>query len=188
MAIELRNSLFGFNKDDVFSYIHLKDREMKVLSEELNAKIEELSRQLEALKEEHLSALGTIGALTHENDLLKVKAEEYDRKREEIDNMSLKIGKLYLVSKSTAKTIVEKAEESSEAVAAQTKRNLDNIEAAQTSLKEVAEGILSASQSFVTRLDGLQNSLSDIKNRVNKNTDDSSVISEEFAELYAKLG
>ncbi|MEE0927977.1 MAG: hypothetical protein UIG59_02190, partial [Acutalibacteraceae bacterium] len=53
---------------------------------------------------------------------------------------------------------------------------------------EVAEGILSASQSFVTRLDGLQNSLSDIKNRVNKNTDDSSVISEEFAELYAKLG
>jgi uncharacterized coiled-coil DUF342 family protein len=188
MAFELRNSLFGFNKDDVFSYINMKDHELKTLSAELNAKIEELNRQLEELKAEHLSALSTIGTLTNENGILKDKADEYDRKREDIDNMSRKIGKLYLVSRSTAKTIVDKAEESSVEVTKQTERNLQSIEAAQASLKEVADVILSASENFVSRLDGLQSSLSDIKSRVYKNTDDSSAVSGEFAELYAKLG
>ncbi len=187
MAIELRNSLFGFNKEDVLNYIHMKDREIKALAAELNAKNEDLSKQLEALKAEHLSALSTIGSLTHENDILKAKAEEYDRKREDIDDMGAKIGKLYLVSKSTAKTIVEKAEESSAAVTAQTEINLENIEVAQSSLKDVAESILSVSEDFTNRINGLQSILVDIKNRVNKNTGDSSAVSEEFAELYAKL-
>lgn len=188
MAIEFRNSLLGFNKDDVLSYVHMKDSELKALSNTLNDRIDQLQRQLEALKEEHLSALGTIGSLTHENDILKIKVNEYDRKVEEIDAVSAKIGKLYLVSKSTAKTIVDKAEESSEAVSSQTEKNLNSIEDTQASLKEIAESILSASQSFVSRLDQLQTSLTDVKSKVGANTSDSMRVSEEFAELYAKLG
>ncbi len=188
MAIEFRNSLLGFNKDDVLSYVHMKDSEFKALSNMLNDRIDELQKQLASLKEEHLSALGTIGSLTHENDVLKIKVNEYDRKVEEIDSVSAKIGKLYLVSKSTAKTIVDKAEESSEAVSSQTEKSLNSIEDTQASLKEIAESILSASQSFVSRLDELQTSLADVKSRVGANTSDSTRISEEFAELYAKLG
>ncbi len=188
MAIEFRNSLIGFNKDDVLSYVHMKDSELKALSNSLGNRIDELQKQLDALKEEHLSALGTIGSLTRENDVLKIKVSEYDQKVEEIDAVSAKIGKLYLVSKSTAKTIVDKAEESSEAVTTQTEKNLSSIEDTQASLKEIAESILSASQSFVSRLDELQNSLTDVKSKVGNNSSDSMKISEEFAELYAKLG
>ena len=188
MAIEFRNSLIGFNKDDVLSYVHMKDQEFKNLSSSMNARIDELQNQLDSLKKEHLSALGTIGSLTHENDLLKIKVEEYDKKSADIEEMSAKIGKLYLVSKSTAKTIVDNAESSSEAVNTQTEKNLENIESTQTSLKEIAESILSASQSFVAKIDDLQTSLSEVKRRVGDNNSETAKISEEFAELYAKLG
>lgn len=188
MSIEFRSALFGFNKDDVLSYVHMKDHELKALSAELGARIDQLQKQLDALRDEHLSALGTIGNLTHENDLLKIKAAEYDKKREELDTMSTKIGKLYLVSKSTAKTIVDKAEESSSAVAAQTEKSLESIENTQLSLKDIAEDILAASQSFVSQLDSLQTSLTEVKNKVSDNSGTAAHISEEFAELYAKLG
>ena len=79
MAIEFRNSLIGFNKDDVLSYVHMKDQEFKNLSSSMNARIDELQNQLDSLKKEHLSALGTIGSLTHENDLLKIKVEETEK-------------------------------------------------------------------------------------------------------------
>ena len=108
MAIEFRNSLLGFNKDDVLSYVHLKDSELKNLSNKLNARISELQKQLEELKAEHLSALGTIGSITRENDELKVKVDEYNQKSNELEVMSANIGKLYLVSKATAKSIVDK--------------------------------------------------------------------------------
>ena len=49
MAIEFRTGFLGFNKDDVLNYVHLKDRELKVLSSELNAKIKELEERLEVL-------------------------------------------------------------------------------------------------------------------------------------------
>ena len=188
MAIEFRNSLLGFNKDDVLSYVHLKDSELKNLSNKLNARIDELQKQLEALKAEHLSALGTIGTLTRENDELKETVDEYNKKSDELEIMSTNIGKLYLVSKATAKSIVDKSEENAEIIDKENKKQLNTIDETQGSLKEIAESILSASKSFVSRLDELQTSLHDVKNKVNDNSTQNIKISEEFAELYAKLG
>lgn len=188
MSIEFRNSLLGFNKDDVLSYVHLKDCELKNLSNNLNTRIDQLQKQLEDLKAEHLSSLNTIGVLTRENSGLKEKVEQYDKKANELETMSANIGKLYLVSKATAKSIVSKSEENSAIVAEQNERQLKNIDETQASLKDIAENILSASKNFVSRLDELQSSLHDVKSKVNSNDDESAKISEEFAELYAKLG
>lgn len=188
MAIEFRNSLLGFNKEDVLNYVHHKDAELKTLDRELNEKIAQVEKQLAELRKEYTSALSTIGNLTHENDMLKVRVEEYDRKVKEIDSMSSKIGKLYLVSKSSAKTIVSRAEESSDIVSAQADKNIEGIENTQASLKEIAESILSASQNFVSKLDALQDSLDEAKQKVSENKTTNGKISEEFAELYAKLG
>ena len=188
MSIEFRNSLLGFNKDDVLSYVHLKDSELKNLSNKLNARISELQKQLDELRAEHLSALGTIGSITRENDELKVKVDEYNQKSNELEVMSANIGKLYLVSKATAKSIVDKSEENSAVINEQNEKQLKNIDETQGSLKDIAESILSASKDFVSRLDELQSSLYDVKNKVNGNTSQSVKISEEFAELYAKLG
>ena len=156
MSIEFRNSLLGFNKDDVLNYVHMKDCELKNLSNNLNAKIDELQKELEALKKEHLSTLGTVGNLTRENDELKSKVDEYDKKAEELEVMSANIGKLYLVSKASAKTIVAKSEESSSAIALHNEKQLENIEGTQASLKDIADSILSASKTFVSKLDDLQ--------------------------------
>ena len=188
MSIEFRNAIFGFNKDDVLNYDHIKDSELKALSNKLNARICELNSQLEELKAEHLSALGTIGQISKENSSLKAKVDEFEQKSKEIEVIGSKIGKLYLVSKATAKTIVDKATENSEIVSAQTNKNLENIEITQSSLKEIAEEILSASKSVVSRFDELQNTLSDVKAKVNGNNNDAVQISEEFVELYEKLG
>ena len=188
MAIEFRNSLLGFNKDDVLNYVHMKDCELKNLSNNLNTKIDQLQKELEELKAEHLSTLATIGNLTRENDNLKNKVDEYDKKANELDVMSANIGKLYLVSKASAKSIVTKSEESSAAIALQNKKQLENIEDTQASLKDIADNILSASKTFVSKLDDLQTSLNNVKNTVSTNNTDSAKVSEEFAELYAKLG
>ena len=188
MSIEFRNSLLGFNKDDVLNYVHHKDNELKKLSSTLNSRIEELQHQLDTLKSEHLAALGTIGSLTHEKDVLQIKVDEYDKKSANIEDMSAKIGKLYLASKSTAKTIVANAEQSSTTVNEQTAKNLKNIENTQVSLKEIAESILSASQNFVSQIDDLQSSLSAVKKQVSNNDANTARVSDEFAELYAKLG
>lgn len=188
MSVEFRNSLLGFNKDDVLNYVHMKDYELKNLSNTLNAKIDALSKELETLKEEHLSTLGTVGNLTRENSALKVRVDEYDKKANEIDAMSANIGKLYLVSKATAKSIVSKSEESSSVIALQNEKQLENIENTQSSLKDIADDILSASQNFVARIDELQASLNDVKGKVSSNNIEKAKVSQEFAELYAKLG
>lgn len=188
MSIEFRNSFFGFNKDDVLNYVHMKDHELKNLSNSLNTKIDELQKQLDELKAEHLAALNTVGTLTRENGELKIKVDEYDKKANDLELMSANIGKLYLVSKATAKSIVEKSEESSAAIALQNERQLKNIENTQSSIKDIAESILSASKGFVTHLDELQSSLDAVKGKVASNNTESAQVSEEFAELYAKLG
>ena len=187
MAIEFRTGFLGFNKDDVLNYVHLKDRELKVLSSELNAKIKELEERLEVLKKEHLSDISIIDKLTKENSKLNIKVAEYDSKTAEIDAMSAKIGKLYLVSRSTAKTVVDEAQANAQIAEAQAEKSLQNIESTQASLKELAEEILSASQGFVSRIGEFNRSLEDAKSKVDENKSNSSAISEEFAELYAKL-
>ena len=187
MAIEFRTGFLGFNKDDVLNYVHLKDRELKALSTELNTRIKELEAKLEQLKEEHLSDVSTIEKLSKENLELNIKAAEYDQKTAEIDAMSANIGKLYLVSRSTAKSIVSDAEENSRIVSMQTDKSIENIENAQASLKELAEEILSASQGFVSRIGQFNRTLEDAKTTVDKNKDHSAMVSDEFAELYAKL-
>jgi chromosome segregation ATPase len=188
VTVEFRNGLFGFNKTDVLNYVHKKDSEFKELSSKLGGKIKSLEEELEQLRSEHNNALSVIGSLTAEKDLLKGKVEEYDRKSREIDDMSAKIGKLYLVSKSSAKNIVNRAEQSSGMVSNQTDKSLENLEITQASLKEIAEDILTASQSFVDKLDALQDSLTATKIKVSENKAATNVISDEFAELYAKLG
>ena len=105
----------------------------------------------------------------------------------EIDAMSAKIGKLYLVSRSTAKTVVDDAQASAQIVDAQTDKSLQNIESTQASLKELAEEILSASQGFVSRIGEFNRTLEDAKSKVDENKSNSMSVSEEFAELYAKL-
>jgi chromosome segregation ATPase len=188
MAIEFRNAFLGFNKDDVLNYVHKKDSDLKQMSVELGAKISALEEKLESLQKEHEFTLKTVAALSMENDGLKAIAKEYEEKSAELELLSTSIGKLYLMSKSTAKTMVDNAEENSELASKQTMLHIENISDTQDSLKEIAQSILAASQSFVEKLDTLNSSLEAAKAKVRENNEEAIHISEEFAELYSKLG
>ena len=188
MSVEFRNALIGFNKDDVLNYVHKKDYELKALSSSLNKKIEELESKLSTLEDEYRSALGVVASLSAENSELKEKTAEYESKAAELEQLSEKIGKLYLVSKSTAETIVNNAEESSELILKQATESLEKIKQTQDSLKDVAENVLSASENFVSRINSLNSSLEEAKTKLDDNQRSTAVISEEFSELYAKLG
>ncbi len=188
MSVEFRNAFIGFNKDDVLSYVHKKDSELKALSSSADAKIGALEASLSKLTEEYKDALAVVATLSAESSALKEKVAEYEKQADELKALSEKVGKLYLVSRSTAETIVANAEESSALIEKQNADSLEGITSTQNSLKEVAENVLSASKEFVKRLDTLNSSLEQAKATVDGNSRSTAVISEEFAELYAKLG
>ena len=187
MAVEFRTGFFGFNKDDVLNYVHKKDTELKALSNELNEKIEKLNKQLNTLEQKHKDALITVASISAENNALKARANEVENQAAELENLSSKIGKLYLMSKSTAKTMVDNAEENLAISNKQTEENIRSIETTQESLKEIIAKVLASSEEFANSLDSLNQSLENAKGQITDNNEGSVHVSEEFAELYSKL-
>ena len=118
---------------------------------------------------------------------LKVKLNEFEEKAAEIENLSTKIGKLYLVSKSSAKTIVEKAEENSAVITSQVEENLSKIENTNIAVNDITLKIISACETFASELNSLNSSLEEAKTMVTDNKSKSIKVSEEFAEIYEKL-
>ena len=187
MSVIFRNSLIGFNKDDVLDYIHKKDSELNSLSKSLNETISTLKKEIETLKGEMSVLENSYNSTIKENLDLKVRLNEFEEKSAEIENLSNKIGKLYLVSQSSAKSIVEKANENSQIINSQIENSLKNIETAKETVNELTSKILSASESFVAELSDFNNSFNAAKDTVLENTNESVKISEEFSEIYNKL-
>ena len=127
MAVEFRTSFLGFNRDDVLDYIHKKDADMKILSASLKDKIKSLEEELSSIKTDFSEALKNNAELSEKNEELTAKINEFEAKKDEIESLSRKIGKLYLVSKSSAKSIVDRAEETASIINEQAQIRLKNI-------------------------------------------------------------
>lgn len=187
MAVEFRSSFFGFNRDDVFDYVHKKDAEMKILTASMNEKLHVLEEELAQLKADFNEAVKNNSELSSENSRLSSELEVFKSKSDEIDSLSRKIGKLYLVSKSSAKSIVERAEENAQILDEQTKLRLSNIEQTEESLHTITKHIVSASEKYVSELSSLSVSLAEAKEKVGNKDAERIRISEEFSEIYEKL-
>lgn len=187
MAVEFRTSFFGFNRDDVFEYVHKKDAEMKVLSASMNDKIKALEAELASLKADFNEAVKNNSELSGENSRLAAELDEFKAKADEIESLGRKIGKLYLVSKSSAKSIVDRAEENADIINEQAKIRLQNIEETEESLHTITRQIVSASEKYVSDLSSLSASLADAKEKVSEKDAERIRISEEFSEIYEKL-
>lgn len=188
MAVEFRSSLFGFNRDDVLDYVHKKDAEMKILSASLKEKINALEEELEILRSDLCAAEDANSKLSAENEELSASVKVYRDKEEEIESLGRKIGKLYLVSKSSAKGIVERAEESAEIINEQAKIRLANITETEDSLHEITKLIVASSEKYVSELTAIEASLAEAKVKVSERDAERVRISEEFSEIYEKLG
>lgn len=187
MAIEFRTGFFGFNREDVLGYVQKKDAQIKELTADFQEEIDDLSTKLAELGQAFREVSEQNTALNEENRVMREKLTVLEGKEEEIDRMSAKIGKLYLVSQSSAKSIVDKAEENARLAAEETERNLDNIEATQAQIGAITGQIVAASKNFVAELDDLNRSLASAKRKVAENTDETVRISEEFSDVYERL-
>lgn len=187
MAVGFRSSFLGFNRDDVLEYVHKKDADMKILSASLNDKIKALEEELSALKADFGEAVKSNSELTAQNEALSATIDAYKAKEDEIESLSRKIGKLYLVSKSSAKSIVDRAEETAGIINEQAQIRLKNITETEDSLHEITKQIVSASEKYVSELSVIENSLAEAKVKVSERDAERIRISEEFADIYEKL-
>ncbi len=188
MATEFRTAFLGFNRDDVLKYVHKKDFDMKSAQEKASTEIAQLKASLEKVTAELESATKQNESLLKDNATMKVRLDEFEAQAESINHTAEKIGKLYLVSKTSAKTILDKAHESSVAISNETSKNLENILLTQDALSEIKARLVSSADEFIKELEGLNSSLDSAKDTLNKNTDEQVKVSAEFAEIYQKLG
>ncbi len=188
MAVSFRSGLFGFNRDDVLEYVHKKDAESKALTAHYREKIDALEGELADLRAEFSEALKNNAELTAENAVILEELTLLRAKAEEVDSLAKKIGRLYLISKSSAKGIVEKAEENAEAITEQANVHLQSIEQAEESLHALAVRIVSASDAYVSELNSITAAFNEAKVKVSERDAERIRISEEFSEIYEKLG
>lgn len=187
MAVEFRTSFLGFNRDDVLNYVHKKDAETKVLVASFKDKIQALEKELSALKADFSEAVKNNSELSQKNEELTSALNVYKEKEAEIESLGRKIGKLYLVSKSSAKSIVDRAEENAAVINEQAEMRLKNITETEDSLHEITKQIVSASEKYVSELGAIETSLAEAKMKISERDAERVRISEEFAEIYEQL-
>ena len=176
MSVGFRKSLFGYNQDDVIEYVKklhnnfsLKEETFKKQLADLESKINGLNKDLEVLE--------------NEKKELNEKLSEYNTKKAEMDRLSENIGKLYLVSKANAKTIMANAEENSRIAGMEVEKNISAIEETHKALESLKQSINETSQNFTKEVESLMHSLEEAKEKFSADNVKNDKASDEFTAL-----
>lgn len=180
MAVGFRKSLFGYNADDVINYVKKlhnsfseKEAIFKSQIDNLNVKIADLSRKEEELEKE--------------KNELNLKLDEYNAKKVEMERLSEKIGKLYLVAQTNAKNIMSNAEQNSKITDEEIRRNISAIDETHMALENLKNSIRETSENFNNEVNALINSLKSAKAKINNDADKNLKSSEEFSALLETI-
>ena len=180
MAIGFRKSLFGFNCDDVVSYV---EKTHKAYTEKETV----LKEQLEDLRGENASLKEQLADITKEKAEVESRLKEYTDKYDEIERLSQNIGKLYLVAKSNAEAIMKEADTCAEISRKEVHKNISSINNAQESLNGVKNDIVTTSAKFASDIDALSKSLSETREQINNRESVIAKSEEEYRELIKVL-
>lgn len=178
MSAGFRKSLFGFNCDDVMTYVKNTHKEFSEKETLLKEKIDDLNTDIASLN-------------TQLNEIASAKAEveaelkKYTDKYEEIERLSENIGKLYLVSQANAKAIMDNAEDCRKTADIEIKANLSSISSAQQSLKEISENVTKTSDDFAAKVEELILSLRQAREKINADNSSSAEKSADFKAVLA---
>lgn len=180
MGIGFKKSLFGFNCDDVVSYIESSHKSYVEKETVLNEKIEELDTSVKSLtaQMEEIKA-----AKAEVESQLKTYTDKYD----EIERLSQNIGKLYLVSQTNSKAIMKTSQESAELSRKEIERNIATLDDAHESLSELKAKIISTSDNFIKQVEELLTSLDTTKGAIEQNNFDCIKNTENFESVYADI-
>ena len=180
MNIGFRKSLFGFNCDDVMSYVEKTHKAFTEKEIVLKEQIEEISNECNDYKSQLGDAMEKIASL-------EAQLKEYTDKYDEIERLSQNIGKLYLVAKSNSDAIIKDAQENADIMRREVQKNVSYIGDAHESLSGVKEDVLNSSARFAKELDDLMSSLDSAKDKIFKNDEDTQKSVEEYRELIRSL-
>ena len=159
MSVGFRKSLFGFNCDDVISYIERSQKSFTEKQKELSEKVTSLAAELELSGENYK-------ALEAEKEQISKKLADFNDKYEEIERLSENIGKLYLVAQANALAIMANSKKNAELSQSEVSKNLSTIDEAHKSLDELKKSIAKTSGEFMAELDGLIESLNETRIQV----------------------
>jgi len=160
MSVGFRKSLFGFNCDDVCEYIQNTHKSFVEKETVLKEQVDSLSNDLTKMQE-------SIKELKEEKAKIEVELKKYTDKYDEIERLSQNIGKLYLVSKANAQSVIDSAEESKKIAENEVGKNINLVDDAQTSLSSIKEEINKTSAQFTAKLNELMASLENTKSTLN---------------------
>ena len=180
MSVGFRKSLFGFNCDDVVAYVektHKKYTEKEI----------ELKEQIEDLKSENISAKEQLSTLTAEKAEIEAKLKEFTDKYDEIERLSKNIGKLYLVAKSNAETIMKEAQSGADIARREAEKNITSIMNAHQSLSNVKSDIVNTSARFAKDIDSLSESLYEAREKIERHEASAIKSEEDYRELIKVL-
>ena len=180
MSIGFRKSLFGFNSNDVIDYIEKAQKRFKIKADALSKTADELSQKLDASQKDYEKLL-------QEKNEISEKLDAFAAKSEEIEQLSEKIGKLYLVSQTNAQAVISNAEESTAITQSEIEKNLSVIDEAHNSLNALRENIIKTSDDFIKEVDTLLTSLNATRDQINENTKKSQEAIENFEAVYENI-
>lgn len=173
MSTGFRKSFFGFNCDDVLSYIEKTHSKFAKKEKKYNEEIDSLKTELAKLTEEFEKA--------------SLELKEFNDKYDEIERLSQNIGKLYLVAEANANSIMKNSAENCQIAANEIERNINSIDSAHETLTEIKERISAASEGFAAQLNTLLESLNTAKEKVKGNIEDTNAKIEDFENLFAEI-
>lgn len=180
MSIGFRKGLFGFNCDDVMSYIESTHKTYVENETLLKEKAEELETALNSISSE-------LEAVKAEKEILNRELKEYTDKYDEIERLSRNIGKLYIVAQSNARAIMKNSENNLKLSRSEVEKNLSSIDEAHKSLDTLKADILKTSSEFACKVEQLLSSLVDTREKIRENDDMSEKSTETLNSLYAEI-
>ena len=180
MSAGFRKSFFGFNCDDVIKYIESAQSRFTKRENELKSEIDALN----AKNDETLKQMDSVLA---EKSVLEAELAQFRAKCDEIEQLSESIGKLYLVSQTSAKNIINNSVASSRLASEEIFKNIDCIDNAHSSLQDIKTEIEETAKNFVSKVNELSASLTQTKTELIDRGADSERSLEEFNAVFNKI-
>lgn len=152
-------------RDETIEELNTKIEQAEVLNLELKSQNEQLLKECEQLKalQEKLAE--------SEESIKRLESEiaEYRSRRQEIEQLSEGIGKLYLVAHTNAQAILSNATENANIISEEIKRNIDEIEATQSKLEGLRDELKNIFGTFDANLEQVRHSFNSAKENIKQN-------------------
>ena len=168
MSVFFRKSLLGYNVEDVKKYIDGLFKKMSDSDDEHKKEIAKNKELILELSESLNNANQNILNLISENEKLTDEVEHYRAEKEKISQLSEVIGKLYLVSKLNAESIITSATSIKRKTVEEAEFNMRLIEEAHLKLQELTTSVNASSLEYTDKLNTVANSLTETKESIKK--------------------